>query len=157
MVLVAIFWCLAHGLNTVPALALSRVGSLPRASGGLTAPKRAVDCFVYTHVCRPCNSTNLDCSVHFGAAKQRSLTTSSFSISFCIFLWIKVRWSCSIKIENGPFASSPTRMQDRMEHESIKIRFNKILVANEVHGEVIDSKLILSQNVKFSSSMETDN
>jgi len=28
-------------------------------------------------------------------------------------------------------------MQDGMERESIKIRFNKILVANQVHGEVI--------------------
>ena len=44
-------------------------------------------------------------------------------------------------------------MQDAMERESIKIRFNKILVANKVHGEVIDSKLILSQNVKSSSSV----
>ena len=48
-------------------------------------------------------------------------------------------------------------MQDGMKRESIKIRFNKILVANQVHGEVIDSKLSLSQNVKSSSSMETDN
>ena len=77
------------------------------------------------------------------------------SHSAYIFLWIKVRISCSLKIENGPFASSPARRQDRMERESIKIRFNKILVANEVHGEVIDLKLILSQNVKSSSSMET--
>ena len=44
-------------------------------------------------------------------------------------------------------------MQDGMERESIKIRFNKILVANKVHGEVIDSKLMLFQNVKFNSSM----
>ena len=48
-------------------------------------------------------------------------------------------------------------MQDGMERESIKIKFNKILVANKVHGEVIDSKLFLSQNVKSNSSMETDN
>jgi len=48
-------------------------------------------------------------------------------------------------------------MQDGTEHESIKIKFNKILVANKVHVEVINSKLILSQNVKASSSMETDN
>ena len=46
-------------------------------------------------------------------------------------------------------------MQDGMECKSIKIRFNKILMANKVHGEAIDSKLILSQNVKSSSSMET--
>ena len=38
-------------------------------------------------------------------------------------------------------------MQDRMERESIKIKFNKILETNKVHGEVIDLKLILSQNV----------
>jgi len=48
-------------------------------------------------------------------------------------------------------------MQDGTERESIKIKFNKILVANKVHGEVIDSKLILSQNVKSSSSIKTDN
>ena len=39
-------------------------------------------------------------------------------------------------------------MQDGMERKSIKITFNKILVVNKVHGEVIDSKLILSQNVR---------
>ena len=42
-------------------------------------------------------------------------------------------------------------MQDGMERESIKIRFNKIRFLwqiTKVHGEVIDSKLILSQNVK---------
>ena len=48
-------------------------------------------------------------------------------------------------------------MQDGMEDESIKIKLNKIFVANKVHGEVLDSKLILSHNVKSSSSMETDN
>jgi len=47
-------------------------------------------------------------------------------------------------------------MQDRTERESIKIKFNKILVASKVHGKVIDSKLILNQNLKSSSSMETD-
>jgi len=48
-------------------------------------------------------------------------------------------------------------MQDRTERESIKIKFNKILGTNKVHGNVIDSKLILSQNVKSCSSKETDN
>ena len=79
----------------MPALALSRVGSLPRASGA----HQAVDCSVYT------------------------LTFADHAIA------PTVRISCSLKIENGPFASSPARRQDRMERESIKIRFNKILVA----------------------------
>ena len=62
----------------------------------------------YIHIRRPrldMNSINLVYCVTFGTAKHhlQLFTWYAISISFRIYLWIKVRWSCSLNIENGRF------------------------------------------------------
>ena len=50
-----------------------------------------------------------------------------------------------------------TLIQSGTERKSIKLQNGKIFIGNRIHGEVIDSKLILSQNQNASSMMETNN